>query len=363
MGSMSNTIDTIRSQLHVLTETQAPQATVDAGVKAVLSDLLRHANTTVDYGRVAANMATASDTARTALVQSRLDAFRDRFSGPYLVAGQSVKASCQFRMVGGYNDSKAGVSRQGDHTLIDTKNPQLRELFTICARAHAPFPQHCLMGCPTASEIVKVTQALIDAGKLPAGPGDVASRIKTMQWQWGIGVDCTDYVMSAAMVANGKSFADVRIDVGHAALPQPGTDYFDTADHNPHLAKPPITEARPGDVFRLDSPHDVGHRAVVHSHTVMDAASCALLAKTYGPSATVFMAGGPIHTFQMDASWSAGEFGASWGGVRRDTWFYNEGTKEWAQVNVRVSPPAQPAFDTTPKGPANDVFHGVYRFR
>jgi hypothetical protein len=148
--------------------------------------------------------------------------------------------------------------------------------------------------------------------------------------------------------------------VQFGVLPQPGIDYFQQADANPHLRKMTIASARPGDVITLDSPGDVGHRAAVYSNTVCDAAKLSGLASQYGPGVTAFAAGGPVRAIEVDASWSAGQFGGSWGGVRRDTWLYNESTHQWAQINQRVSPPS---FELTPKGPANDVFHGVYRFQ
>ncbi len=357
---MSNTIDSAPlRQPHDPTQPPSAPPSLKDAVSA-----LTQVHVSLDYGRVAANMVTASVQAHDAQVRSRLDAFRDAYSGPYMVAGQSIKAPCQFRMMGGYNDANAGLSRKQGPAVLDTKNPRVRELFAICARAHAPFPMHCLLGCPTAHEIVAVTQALIDAGKLPSAPGDVTSRIKTMQWTWGIGIDCTDYVMSAAMAANGKSYAAVWFETSEGVtLPQPGVDYFAECDVNPHLARTPITQAQPGDVFRLDSPGDVGHRAVVCSHSVLSAHAQADLAKKHGVLATIFIAQGPVHVFEMDASWSAGRYGAPWGGVRRDTWLYNESTKEWAQLDVRHDPPGPATFETTPSGPANDVFHGVYRFK
>ena len=322
----------------------------------------------LDYGQLAARLSTATIAQTSSLVspgaaaQAQLDAYRASFTASYNVGGTVVHAATQFRMVGGFNDSAAGS--MGPHGF-QANSSRAQELFTICARAHVAGAMHCVLGCPTAGEITHVTQALIDAGKLPPGGGSVESRIKTMQWQWGIGIDCTDYVLGGALRASGKSESQVRV----GTLPSPGVDYFAQADTNPHLHKVGITSARPGDVVTLDAPQvpgqqpDVGHRAIVYSNTVCDPARLSALSSQYGSAVTAFAAGGPVRLFEMDASWSAGMFGGDFGGVRRDTWLYNESTHQWAQINQRVSPPTTPKFEVTPNGPANDVFHGVYRFQ
>lgn len=323
--------------------------------------------TKLDYGQLAARLTTTSIAQTSSIVspsawsQAQLDAYRASFTASYNVAGTTVRVAPQFRMVGGFNDAVGAMGPRG----FQATSSRAQELFAICARAHVGGAMHCVLGCPSAGEIKNVTQALIDAGKLPPGTGSLESRIKTMQWQWGIGIDCTDYVIGAALRASGKSESQVQFGGG----PSLGNDYFAAADANPHLRKVGIASARPGDVFTLDAPRvpnqapDVGHRAVVYSNTVCDAARLNALASQYGAAVTTFAAGGPVRAFEMDASWSAGQFGGGFGGVRRDTWLYNESTNQWAQINQRVSPPATPRFEVTPNGPANDVFHGVYRFQ
>jgi hypothetical protein len=270
--------------------------------------------------------------------QARLQAFMDAYSGPYVVDGKTVKAPAQFRMAGGFNDGAAGRSK---------------ELVDICRQAKAPDPTRCLGGYPTPSQLVKVTQALIDAGKLPTGPGDVATRIKTMQWNSGIGVDCTDYVAPAAMKAAGANVAWT-----------PGTDLFRNADKNPSLTKVTLADARPGDVFCLDPQNgDAGHRAVVYSATVCSPAKAAELVAKY-PAARDFLAAGPVRLLEVDSSWGAGN-GSANGGVGRNTWLYNESTQSWAQLKPLLSDPpnSPPAFQLTPKGPYNEAIQGIYRFK
>ena len=357
---MTNPIDSLQRRGHAaLDDAQQPMLR-SVGPRELDVDALPTGH--LDYGQLAARLHTATIAQTSSILshasaaQAQLDAYRASFTPSYDVGGATVRASGQFRMHGGQNDANAGYDDAG---AFHPNDPHVRELFSICARAHAAGAMHCLMGCPTASELAHVTQALIHAGKLPAGSGSVEARIKSMQWQWGIGIDCTDYVRGAALRASGKSSSQVSFQ----GLPSPATDYFQTADSNPHLHKVAIAAARPGDVFVLDAIGDVGHRAVVYSNTVGDAAKISSLASRYGAAVNAFAAGGSVRIVEVDASWSAGSSGAAWGGVRGDTWLYNESTHQWAQINQRVSPPTQPVFQVTPNGPANDVFHGAYRFQ
>jgi hypothetical protein len=303
--------------------------------------------------------ATATATAAKSQTQIALDDYRASFSGPYRVDGHAITAPPQFRMNAGYNQKNADASRA--------------ELTAICARAHAPNPSRALQGHPTGPELVAITQALIDAGKLPASPGDLGTRIKAMQWQWGIGIDCTDYVLPAAKRIAGKTDPSIRFDVMQKGqpfpLPSPGCDYFQNADNNPHLARVKIADARPGDVLCLDAPpdehghRDGRHRAIIYSHEIADPQKKAALATKYGPELARFAAHGAVHVIEVDSAWGAGKFGGAYGGVRRDVLFFNEETKQWAQINARVAPPNAPVFEPTETGPCDEELHGLYRFR
>jgi len=296
--------------------------------------------------------------------QQRLDAYRATYAGPYRVDGQSVTASPQFRMNHGQNQANApylpgkGVDRKSEHGLA---------LLAACSRAHVSEQAlcHCLVGGPTASELRSVTQALIDAGMLPSGPGSVQARIKTMQWQHGIGIDCTDYVIGGAMAANGKTRAQIEIPYGDATLPMTASDYFLSADANPHLVRTDARHAKTGDVFCLTPtpPETIGHRAVVYANKTLDDSRIAELAHEHGSIVSRFAQGGPVHAIEVDASWGAGPHGGSWGGVRRDTWLYNESTKQWAELNQRQEEGRHATFELTHHGPADEKLHGVYRFR
>jgi hypothetical protein len=330
---------------------------VDAlpAARTPLAAFLRNAKT------APAEAARAPAPSPTAQAQAKLDAYRATFAGPYVVGTERVTVASQFRMAGGYNDRTAGYVVVDKKGTIDRTQPQVKELMAICRAAHAPDPQLALMGCASARDLVKVTQALIDAGKLPPGPGAIAVRIKTMQWQWGIGVDCTDYVIGAAMKVAGKS----RGELGVVA----GTDFFGAPAKNPHLQRVSVADVKVGDVFCLDAvpkppnPPEVGHRAVVYSHTVTGPGDGAWLQARFGAAAAAFTHGGPVHVIEVESSCGAGPSGSPNGGVRRDTWLYEESSRRWAQYGPKDPLVGSPRFDVTPHGPKDELLHGIYRLR
>jgi hypothetical protein len=267
----------------VFTDPSMPTATTSPGATAAQRELDVDALTAPDprlraflrnASPVAATPAATSAATTRTPAQEALDARTQGFSGPYTFGGQQVSSSPQFRMIGGYNDVAAGMREADPKYNIDlTQTDHSAELSKIAARAGVN-PEPARKGYPTATELVKLTQALIDAGKLPSGNGDVAARIKKMQWEWGIGIDCTDYAVIGAAKA-----------VGATVRPTPGIDYLDHAETNPHLARVSPTEAQPGDVFRLERKDgEVGHRAVVYSRKECDPPPRRASADSTGPA-------------------------------------------------------------------------------
>ena len=118
-----------------------------------------------------------ADAARDRSVRAKLDGVREAFSGPYVVNGERVAARPMFRML-----RPKGAARE--------------EAVRAGARAAGVKAWPAIVGHGTPKQLVKITQALIDAGRLPPGPGDVATRIRLMQWDHGIGIDCGGYAMT-----------------------------------------------------------------------------------------------------------------------------------------------------------------------
>lgn len=314
-------------------DTLAERQPASTDYLAFLAHLSSRPRAVSDAGAAAPIAPLSAEAARDAAVQAKLDGVRAAFSGPYVVEGESVSARPMFRMT----------------THVVPKKNEL-EVDARGARAGVnAFPTRMGQGSP--KELVKITQALIDAGRLPPGPGDVATRIRQMQWEYGIGVDCAGYSKQALVGCGARS----------ASMYPPGMESFRDLDGKRagSFAKQPIEGARPGDLITLDGPPGGwGHNVVVYSHVTADDAKKASLAGS-DPAMHAFLSSpGPHHVIEVDSSWGAGPDGAEEGGYRRDTWLYDASTKTWGSFE-----PDSKRFVTSTSGPAHDSYHGTYRPR
>ncbi|MCA9586633.1 MAG: hypothetical protein KC657_14855 [Myxococcales bacterium] len=275
--------------------------------------------------------------ARDATVRAKLDAVRDAYAGPYRVGEQTVSARPMFRINMGHN-----------HAAMKS---HAKELDGIAARVGVNG-YGVRMGFAGAGDLRKVTQALIDRGHLPPGPpGTEAERIRQMQWEWGVGVDCAAYTGAALTAATGKS--------RHAlGLAPAGMEAFRNLDKNRHFSKVSPVDVRTGDVITLDAVNDYGHNVIVRGRSVADPAKQAALTQAHPELGAFFASAGPHHVIEVDSSWGAGSDGASYGGFRTDTWIYDESTKKWASFDRHVDPIG---VNISFAGPAGDIFHGAYR--
>ncbi len=283
-----------------------------------------------------ANTITNVTTARDQAVQAKLDGVRDAFSGPYLVDGAQITAPPMFRM-------------------LRPKGNAIEAVVTASARWAGVVSRPAIVGQCTPQQLVKITQALIDGGHLLPGPGDAATRIREMQWHYGIGVDCAGYAKQAIAATAA------RVPTMYA----PGWESFRDLDGKRagSFAKQSIENARPGDLITLDpvAPEIYGHNVVVYSHATADAAQRATMTAKYPVAAAAFLASaGPHHVFEVDSSWGAGAEGNAYGGFRRDTWIYDASTKHWGSFDPRTTPPS---FQISSRGPSGDVYHATYRAR
>ena len=283
---------------------------------------------------------TAASTGPGERIRDALDAFRDRFSGPYTVDAGSVSARPMFRMNGsGFNQKKMEA--------------HLPELARLCARAKVDSASvmACAIGRSTPEQLVKVTQALIDAGKLPPPPGEASERIRAMQWEWGVGVDCAGYTARAAQAAHGS---------GAASLIGNDKDYFSQMMRDrTHFTKVAVADIRSGDVIHLNAPEpgSVGHNVIVHSHTIPGTLARDELARQAEGAAELLSGVGPFHVLTVDSSWGAGEHGADYGGFRRDTWIHDAHSGEWGYF----TPTTPKEFQVSERGPQDEPFGGAYR--
>ncbi|MCL2776699.1 MAG: hypothetical protein FWD73_01755 [Polyangiaceae bacterium] len=301
--------------------------------------------------------------AADAKVQAKLDAVHDRFSGPYTVNGASVPARPMFRMNVNANNNR-------------------NELVKICQKAHVPGNaiNNACMGRPTPEQLVQVTQALIDAGKLPAEDAKlntVEKRIRNMQFEWGIGVDCAGYVREAATAVHGKGAQSLvngthRYGAIYSYLQTPAfkkVAFIEGGDKK--VVHPKIhnmSDIRAGDIIHLDpNPNGqevFGHNVIVHSHEVHEFATYSLRedlnARSPGNSKVdEFLKGtGPFHVLNVDSSWGAGSTGEDFGGFRRDTWYYDESSRKWGYFDHQ--PPREFKINAT-GGPQDEIFTGAFR--
>lgn len=323
----------------------------------------------LDYGAIATAMSASPEQAREARIGKALDDARDAFMGPYSVNGRSVLAQPQFRMKEGYElahgtfqvAAKGGFvtdptrTVDGFHRALTAKG---RELVAILGRAGELAPGGVMLGYPSARQLVRATQALIDAGKLPSlpPPATSADRIRKMQWDWGIGIDCVDWCMNALSRASGRSVEGMGL--------QRGADPFGkTGETTPRgFARVTATAARAGDVVTLNDPSDPpGHRVIVRDRSVVAAndPSAREIVTTWGTTASSFFRGtGPFHVLHVDSSWGA-EDGKAFGGYRRDTWVFDEGSRSWMSYSPHTG---DAGVHVSVDGPAGETLMGVYRW-
>jgi len=177
-------------------------------------------------------------------------------------------------------------------------------------------------GRGTPSQIQGLTQALIDANKLPPatnGESDVV-RVRRLMCEYGIGLDCAGYVQQALVAAHGITRA------------QAGLDPDMTNENLSHLSSPrfsrvPVEDARAGDVVALGPPpgsHEVGHRLIVfdrHDASPDEVARYCRAGTSLDPS--------HLTVLSVDSSFGSGALPAK-GGVQRQTWLYDG--KSWGTV-------------------------------
>lgn len=279
----------------------------------------------------------------------RLDALRDAYAGPYTVKEdgqtQTVRAPAMFRMGNGANSASAR----------DPVNVRQLEAVGKTVGLSPSDVARARLGLASPAELQKLTQGMIDAGMLPDG-ADLASRIRTMQWHFGIGIECATYTRFALSAVTGKRGSDL----GLAPL---GTENFRELGDNGAFRKiVKIETVRPGDVITLDplaKKTEPGHNVIVRSaNALSETDKQALLARHGSAGARLFAGEGTVVAIEVDSAWGAGAGGASYGGVRRDTWYFDPSSKLWGFTDPSTSPPT---FKTSRFGPANDELRGAYR--
>jgi len=211
-------------------------------------------------------------------------------------------------------------------------------------------------GRPTPAQVKLVTDKLIKAGALEPYLAQVKAEsggkvdgdglktaIRRMQWDYGVGADCNGVCQIAYKELNGK-----------APTKNPGDALIHTGKNgvslNPNFKKVDFSDAKPGDVIKLDDVgDDFGHNVVVTDSKTVSKADAAKLTGSPAPA-------GPLKQVTVLSSWGAGgDPDSAKGGLRKETWVYDEGSKKWGTLdgnNVKWS---------KTDGPYDHKFVGVYR--
>jgi hypothetical protein len=280
-------------------------------------------------------------------MQVALDAFMESAASPYRAEGRTVQVAAFFRMNGGMH-----AVAPADESTRDA----------ILARAGlAEEGAMVKVGRGTLSEVQRAAQALIDAGKLEAGtPETLCDRVRGMMWRYGVGIDCAGYAQRAFLDsrhADSKAFGLRRADY----------EDLQSLDTNRAFKRVDVEGARPGDLFILgpsgNPPRGPGHCLVVYSNKIADTQTKELLLARCGTQASGFIQGSQrLHVYQVDSSWGAGPDGASYGGVRRETWLYDEVSRTWAYYSPAQASSGGSGF-VSGSDPCDHPIRGVYRPR
>lgn len=262
--------------------------------------------------------------ARDIETQRKLDAFRDAMVSVYRTPDGDFPAATAFRMSTPYPVQARSLAQP----------KTVMELRAAAGRAHLPpgALNRVESGRGSPEEIRVLTQALIDESPRPAG-GWTTAAIRQLAFDHGVGIDCAGYVQQAYLRASGAT----RASAGFGPVERESLS--DLQAHGWSRVRD-LGDVRPGDVVVLGPPSSdqPGHRVIVYDQRVATAADVRDLlaldaADPEGRSrAHEFATGGPIRVFEVDSSWGSGGH-SEVGGVRRDTWWLNESTGQWAYVD------------------------------
>ncbi len=257
----------------------------------------------------------------------RLDAYFAATAPTYHTPEGDVQVPTPFRMPAGYSPHEADVVEPNDAELrIVAKSVGIAEGEVRLVKA----------GRGTPGMVSRLTQKLINLGKIPPSEGgeSLATRIRQMMFDYGIGVDCAGYVRPAFIAAHpGASSVQWRTPRNEnlSGLASRG------------FVRLPMSNVQVGDLIVLKPPTatEYGHTVIVHGVRVpMDADATRLKAiaqpvpeavTTFVETITTFV-GPRIRVLDLDSSWGCGGKAAIGGGERR-TFYEDRMTGEWLWVD------------------------------
>ncbi len=290
-------------------------------------------------------------------VKAKLDKVEKDLTPTFTVKvdGKDVSADVPtpFRMSGGWGQPTPEAAQSATTAMIKKgkawpKDPaQAKALQTAILRN--------VYGRPSPAQVKLVTNKLIDSGALQpyldqvksenggkVGPDQLKTAIRRMQWDYGVGADCNGVCRVAYQEMKGKGptqkWGDALIDVDSKGN-----------SRNPNFKKVDITAAKPGDMIKLDDvTGDVGHNVTITDARAISQADAQKLKGSPTPT-------GPMRAVTVLSSWGAGgDKDNAMGGLRKETWVYDEGSKKWGTLTGD-----QVAWSQT-DGPYGHKFVGVY---
>ncbi len=265
----------------------------------------------------------------------------------------TVNVPAHFRMVGGYGCKPEDATKKMTEAIRSggawpksaTESLALKDAITRNAYGRA-----------TPEQVKLVTEHLIKSGALnpyldkvkaenggSAGPEQVQLAIRRMQWDHGVGIDCNGAVQIAYQAVNGKS---ATRHWGDALIQTDKTG----KSLNPRFKQVGLDGVQPGDVIKLADPAGgVGHNVVVTNVRRLSSEDAQTLEGEPKPT-------GPLKAVTVFSSWGAGgNPDNSRGGVRKETWVYDEATKKWGTLN------GNKVEWSTENGPYDHKWVGAYR--
>jgi hypothetical protein len=284
---------------------------------------------------------TGAAAVRTAQIdlQSRIKEYFDKAAGTYKVSGKEVRVAPFFRMNGGFTER--GLSVDGFKQLVEAAADRHDKAFLIAVNM-------CAYGKGTPEDVQKVTQALIDKGQLdevrtkyeriPEATfkeryGNVSNHplsdenaIKLLQWDYGVGTDCSGYVEPAFLAAHSGKAKDYGLDERD--------NLFNLRDNKKFDRELTPVHARPGDLIILNDGSNPGHTVLVYDRTELSRSKLDPKDPNHLPGIDSFaQPDHKVHTIEVDASWGASYGNLENGGVQRRTLLYDETTGKWADVD------------------------------
>jgi hypothetical protein len=284
---------------------------------------------------VAGPAATGLSPAAAFAIRSRLDAFRAAATPTYHTPEGDATVSAPFRMQGGYPAHEAAVVQSTEATL--------RAVAKSLGMSNGDVTM-IKAGRATPAQVQRLTQGLIDAGKLPPPCGDLSlrARVRQMMFDHGIGLDCAGYARQAFLAAHpGASGVRWRAPTNEdlSGLAARGLVHLSMSD------------AQAGDLIVLKPPtaREFGHTLIVYDARPATPADIARLSTIGEMDAVVArIASSPlVHVFVVDASWGC-NCKAAEGGVEQRTWFEDRVSGQWVSLednrhfSVSNSPYAHP---------------------